>query len=97
MDVAFPFGFPLPTAFYMILYIATLILHVVFMNYVLAGTAVMAAAHLRSGSRGSGESTKILREWLPFMLSGAITAGVAPLLEAQAFDQAIDRLTRVHP
>ena len=83
MDVAFPFGFPLPTAFYMILYIATLILHVVFMNYVLAGTAVMAAAHLRSGSRGSGESTKILREWLPFMLSGAITAGVAPLLFLQ--------------
>lgn len=83
MDAPFPFGLPLPTAFYLVVYVVTLVLHVVFMNYVLAGTAALAAAYFRPGIRGTGESTAILKEWMPFMLSGAITAGVAPLLFLQ--------------
>ncbi len=87
MDALFPFGLPLPTAFYLTVYVVTLVLHVVFMNYVLAGTAALAAAYLRPGNRGAGESTAILKEWMPFMLSGAITAGVAPLLFLQILYQ----------
>jgi hypothetical protein len=83
METAFPFGLPLPTAFYLTVYIITLVIHVVFMNYVLAGTAALAASYLRPGNRGNGESAAILREWMPLMLSGAITAGVAPLLFLQ--------------
>jgi len=83
MDAPFPFGLPLPTGFYLTMYLVTLVIHVVFMNYVLAGTAALAAAYLRRGNRGAGESTFILKEWMPFMLSGAITAGVAPLLFLQ--------------
>ena len=83
MDTAFPFGLPLPTAFYLTAYVVTLMIHVVFMNYVLAGTATLAVAYLTSYRSVMGDSGKILKEWLPLMLSGAITAGVAPLLFVQ--------------
>ena len=42
MELPFPFGFPIPTAFYLTLFVVTLVLHVLFMNYVLAGTAWLA-------------------------------------------------------
>ncbi len=83
----FPFGLPLPTAFYLVAYVVTLVMHVAFMNYVLAGSAWLALAYLRPSDRGAGASTKILKEWMPFMLSGAITAGVAPLLFLQILYQ----------
>jgi len=83
MDTPFPFGLPLPTAFYLTVYVVTLVIHVVFMNYVLAGTGYLAVAYLRAGGRHLGESAKVMKEWTPFMLSGAITAGVAPLLFVQ--------------
>ncbi|MGL6073538.1 MAG: hypothetical protein ACRC8S_05170 [Fimbriiglobus sp.] len=83
MDMLFPFGLPLATAFYLTAYVVTLAIHVVFMNYVLAGTAALALGYFRSSDRGHGGSTKILKEWMPLMLSGAITAGVAPLLFVQ--------------
>jgi hypothetical protein len=83
MDTAFPFGFPLPTAFYITTYVLTLAIHVVFMNYVLAGTGWLAIAYLRKSPRGPETSAGILKDWLPVMLSGAITAGVAPLLFLQ--------------
>lgn len=34
MDTVFPFGLPGPTAFYLTLYLLTLVVHVIFMNYV---------------------------------------------------------------
>lgn len=83
MDNVFPFDLPWPTAFYEIFYVLTLGIHVVFMNYVLAGTIVLLVGYLRPTDRGKGASCTILKEWLPFMLSGAITAGVAPLLFLQ--------------
>jgi len=58
------------------------------MNYVLAGSSYLA---VHSIIRGSGESqcpvADLLRDWLPFMLSMAITAGIAPLLFLQILYQ----------
>ena len=98
MDTVFPFGFPLATAFYLTLFVVTLVLHVLFMNYVLAGTAWLAwsivTGRVRLGAK-SAEIAKnepatcesILADWIPTMLSGAITAGVAPLLFVQILYQ----------
>jgi hypothetical protein len=83
MDAPFPFGLPLPTAFYMVLYVVTLAIHVAFMNYVLSGTAALAIAFFRSRGRGLSDSMLLLKDWMPLMLSGAITAGIAPLLFLQ--------------
>jgi len=85
MDTIFPFGVPEETGRYFVLYFVTLILHVVFMNYVLAGTGFLAVASLvRSGREGrTYASVAILRDWMPFALGAAITAGVAPLLFVQ--------------
>lgn len=87
MDTIFPFGFPLPTAFYMVLYVVTLVIHVVFMNYVLAGSTYLAFVSLFPGGpevqRNRGLAADVLRDWMPFAISAAITAGVAPLLFVQ--------------
>ncbi len=83
MDTPFPFGFPAPTAFYLVLFVVTLIVHVVLMNYVLAGTAVLAVSGLRGGLARPNPLAGILGDWLPFALSGAITAAIAPLLFVQ--------------
>lgn len=85
MDAPFPFGLPAPTAFYLTLYLATLMVHIVFMNYVLAGSAYLAVASaMRDGDAiETNPIYDVLRDWMPFMLSAAITAGVAPLLFLQ--------------
>lgn len=91
MDSAFPFGFPAPTAAYLILYVITLVIHVLFMNYVLAGSAVLAVGGLYRWTTHAGRqpspTRELLRDWLPFMLSAAITAGIAPLLFVQILYQ----------
>lgn len=90
MDRVFPFGFPFPTAFYLTLYVLTLVVHVIFMNYVLAGTGYLAVVGVGRWlrRRGGGQPANdvvfdLLRDWMPFILSAAITAGVAPLLFVQ--------------
>ncbi|MDI1484560.1 hypothetical protein [Polyangium sp. y55x31] len=83
MDAPFPFGFPGPTAFYLATYVLTLVAHVVFMNYVLAGTGVLLVRQIRGKSGTSDVLAELLRDWLPFALSAAITAGIAPLLFIQ--------------
>ncbi len=86
MDRLFPFGFPSATAFYLALYVLTLVIHVAFMNYVLAGTGYLVASALLSRRRTDGDGLTLadtLRDWMPFALSAAITAGVAPLLFVQ--------------
>jgi hypothetical protein len=87
LETTFPFGLSGPTQFYMALYLLTLVLHVFLMTYVLAGSAMMAWAVLFPGKgeapRTSQPLIAMLRDWSPFMLSGAITAAVAPLLFAQ--------------
>jgi hypothetical protein len=86
METLFPFGFPRPTMAYLALYVATLTIHVVFMSYVLAGTAYLGA---RGAIRRGEDSplTIVLRDWMPLMLSAAITAGIAPLLFLQILYQ----------
>jgi hypothetical protein len=88
MNEVFPFGLEGPTAFYLVLYLSTLLIHIVFMNYVLAGSAYLAAHSVFRG-RTNDESplAELLRDWMPFMLSAAITAGIAPLLFLQVLYQ----------
>lgn len=87
MTVPFPLGYPAPTAFYLTLYVLTFALHHAFMHYVLAGSLYVAWASLFPGrqlvSRPRQPIGSTLRDWMPFMLSAAITAGVAPLLFVQ--------------
>jgi len=84
----FPFDQPTPTAFYLVCYLATLVLHVVPMNYVLAGSSYLALLGVwetvagRPAAAHQAIAAK-LRDWMPFALSVAITAGVAPLLFLQ--------------
>lgn len=92
MSVPFPLNLPGPTAFYLVLYLTTLVVHVVFMNYVLAGTAYLAVCSLipaASADQKPGEHpfSALLRDWMPFILSAAITAGIAPLLFLQILYQ----------
>jgi hypothetical protein len=91
MDRVFPLGLPFATGFYLCLYVLTLVIHVFFMNYVLAGTAYLAVMSFVGGGTRSTriESPKalVLRDWLPFALGLAITAGVAPLLFVQVLYQ----------
>ncbi|VTS01202.1 hypothetical protein [Tuwongella immobilis] len=96
MDTVFPFGFPFATAFYLTFYVLTLAIHVVFMNYVLAGTGFIAVTSFLKRKPASPDSAaesaahegprtvrSVLIDWMPLMLSGAITAGIAPLLFVQ--------------
>ncbi len=93
MKPVFPFDLPAPTAWYAVLYILTLLLHGVFMSYVLAGSIMLGVAGLRgmlgANAKPSAWSavTTILKDWMPFALSAAITAGIAPLLFVQVLYQ----------
>lgn len=88
MDWPFPFGFPLPTAFYLTLYVVTLLIHVIFMNFVLAGsTYLFVATGMGSDACRVCVWQKLLVDWLPFATGLAITAGVAPLLFVQILYQ----------
>lgn len=87
MDQPFPFGFPTATARYLTLYVVTFAVHHAFMHYVVAGSMYIAWATLSPGKsdkpRADQPLAALLRDWLPFALSAAITAGVAPLLFVQ--------------
>ena len=87
MDRMFPFGFESHLAFYLVVYVLTLVVHVFLMAYVLAGSLWLSWVTLFPGTetipRTKQPLARILRDWMPFALSGAITAGVAPLLFVQ--------------
>ena len=87
MDIFFPIGYPWPTTFYLTLYVLTLLLHVVPMNYVLAGSTYWAAtacfAKPEHAATGRNPLSQLLRDWMPFALGIAITAAIAPLLFLQ--------------
>lgn len=107
MDQVFPLGFPPATAFYLALFVLTLAVHVLFMNYVLAGTAYLLWYRVWNSPDCNAPVPSVpqshapplpakqfpptvggvLCDWLPAMLSGAITAGVAPLLFLQILYQ----------
>jgi hypothetical protein len=69
---------------YLALYVVTLALHAALIGYVLggAGYALIAAARRRPDPIAAAA-----RDWLPFFLGAAITAGVAPLLFVQLLYQ----------
>lgn len=84
MNTLFPFGLPPATAFYLCLYLATLVVHLVFMHYVLAGSIYLAVGRLMGRARCQAcRWQSILVDWLPFATGLAITAGVGPLLFVQ--------------
>lgn len=84
MNALFPTGFPAPTATYLVLYVVTLALHVLFMNYLLAGSFYLATSSLSgAGPAKKGTLRYLLADWLPFSAGLAITTGIAPLLFLQ--------------
>lgn len=87
----FPFEFEPATIFYLFLYGATLVLHVLPMNYVLAGSTYLAGVALWELARGPSLAQRplveLLRDWMPFALGVTITAAVAPLLFLQILYQ----------
>ena len=87
MDRVFPLGFPLATSLYLTLYVGLLVIHVLLLSYVLAGAGYLAVVSTFTGPerlpRQRSSMVLTLRDWLPFALSVAITAGVAPLLLVQ--------------
>ena len=99
MNTPFPFDLPAPSIWYVILYAATLLLHVAFMSYVLGGALLLGLAGLRArlhGGHGVGYGVghgalapmaRVLKDWMPSALSAAITAGIAPLLFVQILYQ----------
>lgn len=66
---------------YVALYVITLALHAALIGYVLAGTGYAAVAAVRR--RTADPIAEAARDWLPFFLGAAITAGVAPLVFVQ--------------
>jgi hypothetical protein len=82
------FGLPSATAFYLALYMVTFVLHWIFVSYVLGGSLYLLVSsfgrrlEVAAADRGA-PLRDTLRDWLPFALSAAITAGVAPLLFIQ--------------
>lgn len=87
----FPFHLPFPTSLYMCVYLIGLVLHWVFMHYVLAGTGYLVFCHLLPGDQSAprfrSPPARLLADWMPFAISAAITAGVAPLLFVQVLYQ----------
>ena len=86
MSMPFPFDLAWPTSGYVALYLVTLLTHALFMSYVLGGALAVAFVRLH-GVRENGPVTRTFIDWLPFALSAAITAGVAPLLFVQILYQ----------
>ena len=78
-----PFTGSAPAA-WLVLYLVTFALHVVFISYVLAGTGYALVQALR---RKDDPIADRARDLLPFMLGLGITAGVAPLLFLQLLYQ----------
>ncbi|MBA4018160.1 MAG: hypothetical protein C0483_13390 [Pirellula sp.] len=87
----YPFDYPTQTVFYLVLYGATLVLHVLPMNYVLAGSTYLAFLGVWEALRGPALAQRpiveVLRDWMPFALGVTITAAVAPLLFLQILYQ----------
>jgi len=86
----FPFDLPLTSLTYMLLYLLTFVTHHFSMHFVVAGclTIVGASVWYRTDREAllANPVVKVLRDWMPFGLSAAITFGVAPLLFVQILE-----------
>lgn len=87
MSAMFPFGLETPLLAYLGLYLLTLVVHAFFAAYVLAGSLWLLWATSFPGAASTARADQplagILRDWMPFVLSAAVTAAVAPLLFVQ--------------
>ncbi len=83
------FALDLPTqnVVYLVLYLATLVLHVVAMNYVVGGAMVVAGAAVFKLFVNYCDATEAIvakiKDWLPLALGVTIALGVAPILFVQ--------------
>ncbi len=77
---AFPFDQPAATMLYLLLCVVTFALHTVLAQGVVVGSLWIAFGHVREGRSAITDHT---RDWMPALLSAAITAGVGPLLFVQ--------------
>ncbi|MBA2117266.1 hypothetical protein [Bremerella alba] len=86
----FPFDLPLTSLTYMLLYLLTFVTHHLSMHFVVAGclTIVGASIWYRTDNDAllANPVIRVLRDWMPFGLSAAITFGVAPLLFVQILE-----------
>ncbi|MEW4456126.1 hypothetical protein AB1L30_25905 [Bremerella sp. JC817] len=87
MDAPFPFNLPLTSLTYMLLYLITFVTHHLAMHYVVAGCLSIVGFSFwyrqDEGALLHNPIVRVLRDWMPFALSAAITFGVAPLLFVQ--------------
>jgi len=87
MDRVFPLGLPIATQTYLVLYVVTLVVHLLLVSYVVAGSLWLVVDRTLGGQsverRSGGLISAMVGDWLPFALGLAITAGVAPLLFIQ--------------
>ena len=79
---------PTSTLIYIVLLIATYALHAIFMQYTIGGALWTLGAAIRGRFSPSANASRdvlaiVVRDWLPSAVSGAITAGIAPLLFVQ--------------
>lgn len=80
-----PFGLPASPGLFVVLIIATMLTHFVFMNFVLGGSIVATVLDVLT-IRGRGdhnEAVRIIWQIMPVAMSFTITTGVAPLLFVQ--------------
>lgn len=79
-----PLGVPSHPLIFQFLYILTFFLHIVFMNYILGGSVIVAVNEWFMGKKPLAvRGNALLVKVMPFALSLAITMGVAPLLFVQ--------------
>lgn len=79
-----PLGIPAPVLVFQGLMWLTFVLHVIFMNFVLGGTMIVAINDWLFGStRKIAHANALILKIMPVTLSLAITMGVAPLLFTQ--------------
>ncbi|QDU57107.1 hypothetical protein [Aeoliella mucimassa] len=81
------FDLPTESLGYFVLYLVTLVLHVVVMNYVVAGALMVAGAAVYRLFGEYCQATRtmvsVVKDWLPLALGVTITLGVAPILFVQ--------------
>lgn len=79
-----PLGVPTPPSVFVFFSIVTLVIHFIFMNYVLGGTLILAVNEWLFGKdRAVTHANHLMLKVMPFSLSMAVTMGVAPLLFVQ--------------
>lgn len=83
----FALDLPADNLLYLVLYLVTLMLHVVAMNYVVGGAMVVAGATVYRVVGNYCDATQsivaVIKDWLPLALGVTITLGVAPILFIQ--------------